>query len=161
MLPDKVIQQLLVAFMGLPENQVVLYNQGFDVPKDDNLYIIIATGNSVTVGVKHDFIESTNEEKISTSKYTTLNIDIASHSRVALERKDEINMSLGSALGQNAANENNMKFFRTNTDNDLSAVEGAASLHRRRIPIIISHVVTKTASVAIYDKFRNPGGIYG
>jgi hypothetical protein len=153
--PDKILCDIIQTAMGLADGRVVAYSQNFDAPKDANIYVVVATGPTRVIGSSKRFNPSTNEEEKCISIAQTFNVEITSKNRDALNRKEEIVVALRSDYAQTKMEENQIAIFRTPQILDLSFIEGASSLHRYRIPVIIHLVKRYSNAVNYIDKYQN------
>ena len=153
--PDQVVLGIIQAYMGRDVDHIWRKNQNVEAPKDDGIFIVVGTGESRFVGAKSEFNHDTLEAVQYTTMNTTIDIDICSRSREALERKEEVIMSLAAVPGQMAMESNNMKSSRVQAILDISAVEGSSALHRYRTGVIIDHMKSVSKSGSEYfDQFR-------
>lgn len=153
---DKILADIIVNELGIDPARVVVYNQKWDPPQDEDLYIVLMTGQFTVVGASNRFDPDTDEEVKSVTGYTEIAVEVTSKSREALERKEEINMALISGYSVRQQEDNNIKIFRSGDTLDLSFIEGAAALHRFRIPVRISSVKTKRTAILPIEDFREP-----
>jgi hypothetical protein len=154
--PREALRSIYIAYTGLAANRVVFYNQNFPQPKDRNPYIIIADSVARIVGRGRTFNSDTNEETVSISYITDFAVEMISRGKAALNRRGELVEALYSQIALIIAAEEGIRLFRSSEIIDLSAVEGAGSLHRYRMDVKISHVKAGTRLVEVYDKFRTP-----
>lgn len=150
---DIVFCQIIQDFMGLAVGRVAVYNQEFVKPTDKEIFVVVSTGQSKIVSNTRKFDDATNEDVNSIVSYTQIIAEMTSVNRTALDRRHEIFMAISSTLGVRAQEENNIKIMRNGDILDLSAVDGAKSLHRFRIPVIISHMKIKRTAIEPIDKF--------
>lgn len=153
---DELLADIIQTDTGIDPSRVVFYNQNFTAPKDENIYIIIATEQYTRIGLNNRFDPDTNEEVKTISGYTNVNIEITSKNRDALERKEEILQAIISTYSQQIQEENNIKIMQSGNILDLSFVEGASALHRFRVPLVVSSIKTKRTAITPIDKFRIP-----
>jgi len=151
---DVILANIIRDHMGIDGSRIALYNQNFNKPKDDDIFIVIATENKRVVGNVFNFDSDADEEVLSTTIYTTLNIEITSRDDSAKLRNHEILMAINSTLSQQAQEENNIRIYRTGSILDLSTIDGASALYRYQIPVIISHVEIKRTAITPVDKFQ-------
>ena len=150
------IADIIQSYMDLADDRVILKDEGFEAPKDDGIYVLIEYETGKTIGIKSEVDPATGLETMSRSSFETFAIEVISRSRDATDRWQEAQLALFSVAGQQAAESANVSFFRGGDPMDLSEIEGSGALRRYRIPIIVSNVQSKTASVPMIDKFPNP-----
>ncbi len=149
-----VLADIIASEMSLDPTRVVIYDQRFEAPKDQGIYVVIAYQSSRIVGSTRDYDADTDEEVLSISRYTTWAVNITSRNTDAQERHHEIIMAIDSVYGVRQQEDNTIRIFRTPTFTDLSLIEGSAPLHRYMIPIIISNVEVKRSSILPIEQFR-------
>jgi len=154
--PDIILCDILAHEMGLDASRVVVYDQNFKPPKDDDIYIIISFSYSHIIASTNRYNALTGQEKKSVSKADSFNVEIASKNTDAKYRKEEIIMALTSTYSEQKQEENQIKISRNSRILDLSYIDGGSSLHRYRIPVIINSMSTKNDIVEYFDKYRTP-----
>jgi hypothetical protein len=152
--PDLVLLNIIKEYMELDSNRIVFYNQNFDKPTDEELFIVISQDPAQIISTNQKFDSDTNEEIMSMNMYQQYQIEITSVNRTALERKHEILMAIKSYFGVLQQEINNIKIMRNGNILDLSGVDGARSLHRFQIPVIISYLEIKKTVIIPIDKFQ-------
>lgn len=151
---DKIIADILGHELSIPDGRIVVNNQGYKPPKDDAPWWVILFAGSKILGNSNDYDPDTDEEIQQTSFYTKLNIEIKGKTRDVITQAYLTAAALNSVYAQQKAEEENIRVFRTVDPVDLSEVDGASSLHRWRIPVTITHMVTKRASTAPFENFQ-------
>jgi hypothetical protein len=157
--PDVLLCNILTHELEIDADRVVVYDENFDPPKDDLLYIVVSTRKGKPLSVINDFDSDTNEEVSTVVSYDSLDIDFTSKNRDAIERKEEVLMALTSMYSIEQQILNSVKIFRNGDILDLSFIETASALKRFRIPVIIANVKEKRKAAAYFDKFRTQGAI--
>jgi hypothetical protein len=154
---DEILRKIIIQELDIEENRVVFYNQNWNPPKDGGLYIILSTRSSKILG-NNNFYQPTTSEELEEVKqtvlFTSIDIDITSKNRTAMERKEEVLMSLVSSYSQIQQEKYCIRIFRPETILDLSFIEGGSALNRFRIPVTITSIKTKTTNIDYYDKFQ-------
>jgi len=144
----QLLGDIIAAYMALDTSRVVLKDENWDAPKDDALYVLIEYEDDTALGVGSDVNTATGLETSHYSGFANFTIEVVSRNRDATNRYQEVLMALQSVAGQQTAELNQVAFFRGKPLN-LSAIEGAASLRRWHIPVIVSYVQTKTATAPL------------
>lgn len=158
--PDIILCDIITNELGIDPTRIVVYNQNWKSPKDDEIYIVVSESTSRIIGNNNRFEPADSEAEPPTvdrevktvSDSTTYNIEITSKNTDAKYRKSEILMSLGSDYSEQQQELNNIRIFRTSQILDLSLIDGSSALHRYRIPVIINSVRTKETPIVTYDK---------
>lgn len=154
MIPDKVLANIIQNEMSLPNGRVVLYDNNFKAPKDHRLYAIISTGPDKIISNVNKFDYENNKQIQKISMNTEYIIELTSKNTDAKLRRHEILMAIVSDYAVRMMEDNNMKIFRTSRILDLSFIEGASSLHRYRISVIINHMEIKESDTDCYENFQ-------
>ncbi|MBD3283539.1 hypothetical protein GF396_04525 [Candidatus Pacearchaeota archaeon] len=152
---DVLLADILTNEFNISADRVVIYNQNFVAPSDDELYIIVKIRDDKIISSKIEFDESSKEEVKSVVIFTRLNIILTSKNESAKLRKHEAITSLKSYYSEGVQQQNNIKIMRIGDILDGSFVEGSSSLYRYIIPVMISSVEIKRTSIDYYDKFRD------
>lgn len=147
MQPDLVIKLVIENLMSLDPERVVFSVEEYKPEKDLGIFFIISTGTIKTIGNNVKYEEDPTDEDKSIevsciSLFTTYNLDMISQDRSSIERFPELASVLRSQAMTQEMEKNGMGIQTILEAQDLSAVEGARSLHRLRIPVIISHSKT-------------------
>ena len=153
---DLILADIIATDMSLDADRVVVYDQNFIPPKDQNIYVIIALQSTRIIGNVNKFDPDTDKEIKSTSLAETYNIEITSKNRDAQTRYHEVVMALTSDYSEQQQELNQIKIFRTGQILDLSFIEASSSLHRYRIPVIINSVKIKETDIVPFENFQTP-----
>ena len=154
--PDVLLCDIFVNELGLDPTRVVVYDQNFVAPSDQDIYITVAYQSGRIIGSSNVFDDATDQEIKSVALNETYNVEITSKNETALQRYHEIIMALTSTYAVRVQEDNNMRFSRIRETLDLSFIEGASALHRYRIPVIVNRLRTKQTAIQPIDKFQKP-----
>lgn len=154
--PDIILCDVLSTELGIDPTRVVVYNQNFVAPSDQNAYITVAYQSSRIVGSSNVFDPDTDEEVKSVTINESYNVEITSKNRTALSLYPGVITALTSEYSIRQQEDNNIRFSRTRDVQDLSFIEGASALHRMRIPVIVDRLVTRRTAITPIDKFPQP-----
>jgi hypothetical protein len=138
--PDKILADILTVFMALDPTRVVLYDENWNPPKDQGIYITIQTDQTETVGISQEFDGFAGTNESSLSAFQRLTVNITSRDRSALQRKEEVAMALTSIYSQQQQELQQCRIFREGPILDLSFIEASKALHRYQIPVKIVYV---------------------
>ncbi len=154
----KLFCDILAHEMELENDQVYIYNQKIDLPKDDRLYIAVGIltckpfSNTRKEAVSGDDLN----EEVSSNFLTTLSVDILSRGVDARDRKEEIILALGGTYAQSVQEANGFLVGRISTSFvNLSSVEGAAIPYRFNISVQVQYFVSKIKAIEYYDDFTD------
>lgn len=151
---DLILCDVITNELAISATRVVVYNQNWKAPTDDALFIVVKTVREKIIGSNNNFDPDTNEEVKTVSSFIFLDIEITSKDRSALERKEEVLMSLTSTYSRRQQEDNNTSMYRDPTIIDLSEIDGSSALHRFRIPVIMTQIKIKRTVISPIDKFK-------
>ena len=154
--PDIILCDIITTELSLSPERVVVYNQNYVAPSDDNAYVTVSKGTTRIISSTNEYDPNTDEQVQSVVLNETYNIEISSKSREALELLPNVIMALRSVYSEQQQEEENIRIFRNREYIDLSLIEGASALHRYRIPVIVDSVKMKRSSITPFDKFQTP-----
>jgi len=148
------VAEIISEFMELSSGRIVISGQNYKAPKDDGIYIIVSMRAPYVLGQKKYFDNATNEEVNEVSMFASIDIEVTSKSREAMNRKEEVVMALTSYQSIALQEKYGFKLFRNSSIMDLTFIEASASLYRYRVPITATYNKIKRSGVDYYDKFR-------
>lgn len=139
--------------MGLNNNQVYLWDQKFDIPTDDRLYIPVSVIRCKPFGNTNKWDDASLQ---SVNMHATLGVDILSRSIEALNRKEEVILALNSDYSRQQQAANSFYVGQISTEFvNLSIVDGAAIPYRFNISVALQYFFTKVSDVPYYDTFTD------
>jgi hypothetical protein len=145
--------QIIKTFMGLSDDQVYLYNQKFDYPKDNRIYVAVKIQTIKPFGSSSKYYGT--YEELSTNVMASLSIDIMSKSMEALTRKEEVILALRSQISQRIQVDNSFKVGELPTSfTDLSQIEGSAIPYRFNISVNMHYALMVTKNTDYYENFE-------
>lgn len=151
---DLILADIITIEMALDADRVVVYDQNFKAPSDQDIYVTIALQSSRVIGNNNRFDPDSDKEIKYISLSETFNVEITSKNRDAMTRYYEIFTAIKSTYSQQKQEENQIRIFRGGQCLDLSFIEASSSLHRYRIPVIINSTKVLEKSIDIYDNFQ-------
>jgi len=154
--PDIILCDIIATDMSLDADRVVVYNQNYKAPKDDDIYIVVSEGPSRIIGNTNRFDYASDKEIKKVSISTTYNIEITSRNTDAKYRAPEVLAAIGSTYSEQKQEENDIKISRTKQITDLSFIAGRSALHRFQIPVIINSVQVYEKTIIYFDRFQTP-----
>lgn len=152
MAPDILVATIIKDYMTLPQERIWLYNQRVDAPKDNGLYVIVSLRGQNIVGASSK-IDSEDKETSGVVVSASVDVDVVSKSRAAVERVNEVVIALGSTAAQNLMEQEGARVFRAGNILDLSAIEAAASLHRYRVSVSVHYTQAVKRAVEPFEHF--------
>jgi hypothetical protein len=129
--PIQIIRQIIVEEMGLPDESVMIYNQKWDIPPDDNLYMDVEFRYGVPYSNRNSLpiIKGVATEQADVNMQEHYTVRVFSRSTLALQRKEEVLMALASIYSQQQQESNSFRIFPIMRIQDVSEVE------RKTLPI--------------------------
>lgn len=141
--------------LELDADQVYIYNQKFDIPVDDRLYIAVGVLVPKPFSNTNRFLSDTNEKQ-SANFQCMMSVNILSKSMEALHRKEEVIMALNSTYAQSQMEANSFYIAPLSTSFvNLSEMDGPAIPFRFNISVNMQYFVTKSKSVPYYNDFED------
>lgn len=141
--------------MNLSNEQVWIWDQKINSPKDYRLYVAVQTLNDKAFGNTNSFDSAGNSIQ-SVNMWEQVSIDIMSRDQSARTRKEEVLMALASNYAQTQQTTNGFYIAKQSTSFvNLSQVDGAAITYRFNITVTLQYAVKKSQAVPYYDSFSN------
>lgn len=159
--PDIILCDIISTDMALEPSRIVVYNQNWKSPQDDDIYIVVSEGTSKIIGNTNRFDYKNEREVKRVSISTTYNIEITSRNTDAKYRKAEVLVAIASDYSEQQQELNQIRIFRTNQILDLSFIDGRSALHRYRIPVVINSVRIYEKDIVPFEKFQVPEILVG
>jgi hypothetical protein len=153
--PIKVVADILQAELELPDGQVMLGDEKWDIPAEMGLYLAL---RHVTpgrcVGVSNYFDPEQNQEVQEVSMLHSVSIDLMSYDASARIRKEEVIMALGSMSAELAMVQNRVKIARQPSPFvDVSDVEPSGRLKRYTTTVMVNALHRKVKQADYIDKY--------
>ena len=148
----QIIADIIKTKLALENDQVYIYNQKFNIPKDNRMYIAVKLGNQRVFGTSSQYLGT--QEVTSINMQATITLDIMSRTLEALNRKEEVFLALVSQRSIQVQNQNHFRIAQVpSTFNDLSQLEGAAIPFRFNVSFNILYAKRILANVEYYNEF--------
>ena len=167
--PIKVIADIIQSEMDLDAGQVMVYNQKYNIPKTDKLFIVISNlgdkiiGNNnytvPTVGGMNEIQETVSASLIQIDLMSPESKDVDGNPyNEARNRRIELIMALKSIYAQKKCDENEIRVsFIPSSFVDISIAEGTSMLTRYAITITTYSISRKIKVLEEYfDTFKTP-----
>jgi hypothetical protein len=153
--PIKVVRDIIQVHMGLDDTQILLYNQKYNIPKTEGLYVALAVANEKFVVVKAWFDPEKMQEWFEAAVLSEIQVDIMSRTEEARLRRYEAVVALHGIYAQNMMEKNNIKInkmpaFLSNVED----VEDPGRLNRYSFTINVNSLYQQVKDGAYYDKFN-------
>lgn len=158
--PIKVIADILQTEMQIPEGQIMLGYEKWDIPPNPDLYIALTYVGGKAIGNSNYFTSVGNLpgqqiEHQEVAMRHVVQIDLLSFGPEARIRKEEVLMALRSIYSQQQQEKYLMSIARVPSDFvDASTLEETKMLNRFTLTVPITALHTKTKAAPYYDKFQ-------
>ena len=155
--PIKVIADIISNQLGLPPERIFIYNDGRELPVDEELYIVLSITSRPPYGVKSEYKEIDGV----LSQVMTMNVaerivaSIISKNADARKRAYEVQMAMSSYYAENQQQMNGFHIGKMSTVTNNSELEGTSQLNRFDCEINILTTYEKVAPVDYYDSFSH------
>jgi hypothetical protein len=163
--PEELIQSVLRIFrteMELKQDQTLIQNQPFRIPKDSRLYLSVGLMGGRTFAAKTQYVANPDTPAELTqiqgvNRQELLSIHALSKGEAALQRNWEIPVALNSLTAQQAQEEGSFKIGNVPLAmNDLSGGEGARRIYEYSLTVAVLVAYRKTSSAQFFDSFQTP-----
>lgn len=155
--PIQVLADILELEMAIPNGQIMLGFENWEIPKNKGLYVALFYGPDTVVGSNNTFDPVVNEEVQSVAMLHEIIIEVLSFDESARLRKEEVIMALSSVRAQQTLEANLMKISELPTSFiPVPDLEETKQLNRYRIGFHMNALHQKTKSVPYYDDFGTP-----
>lgn len=151
-----ILKQILDNYMDMPEGRVWAYNVNQNLPKDENLFIVLYYRQRTPTSNRSRY-ESTSDglnEVQSMNVMEDIIISCVSQNNEARERAHEVHLAMNSTLSRQLQVRNKMHISTTGPVYDASFLEATSRLNRFDCHIRVFRAYEKISSVDYYDKFR-------
>lgn len=166
--PEELIQavlRILRTELALKQDQTVIQNQAFRIPKDSRLYISAGLIGGRTFGAKTQYTVEPNVPEVLTqiqgiNRQEILSIRALSKGAAALQRNWEIPVALNSITAQQAQEAGSFKIGNLPLSMvDVSEGEGARRIYEYSLTVAVLVAYRKTSNAQFYDSFQQPAVI--
>lgn len=159
--PVKLLREILLAELALKPDQVMLYNQEFEIPADDRLYLNLGILGVKYFGSKTQYVPNPVtlelEENQSVNRQEMISVLCFSQGSAARERNWEIVAAFSSAFAQQSMETHSYLIGRLPTSmNDVSEQDGAQRLNRYSLTFNVLVAYNKVKPVPYFDVFDGP-----
>lgn len=153
----KILADIIKQEMQLDNERVLIYNQKWNLPNTDDIFVYLAYLNETIFG-NNRYYEDREDgyyEVQVLEKITSISINIFSKNSTARERKEEIVFAINSTYSQQQQEKYSFKVHRIPSNfNDISELEASSMLNRFNITIDVINKVEKEKIVEYYDKYE-------
>ena len=156
-IPLLLLCDIIASEMGLDPTQVYLYNQKYNIPIDDKLYIAIGIEKTKVFGNGISYSGDSNPNSAlsanqSVNVMASLSVNILSRTIEALNRKEELVAALTSVYSLSQQNTNNFHIGKVPKDiQNLSEIDGDAIPYRFHFSINMQYVYLKSDNTASFN----------
>lgn len=149
------IRTILIEELAIDENRVFIYNQKFNIPPEDDLFIYIEYKSAPHVissrnKLIDDGLGGANENQNS-NLMETIVVGLYSKNLDAFNRKEEAVMALHSIYAKGLMEANGFKIFKNPVIIPINEIEGAARLYRFDIEFRVQTWYNKVKTQTFFD----------
>lgn len=151
------LRKILIKKLNVPDDRVNIWNQKFDIPSDDGLFIVLSYQPAKVMSnrctVKYDAVIEKYQETRDINVQEHITVGIFSRSLEALERKEEVLMAISSVYSQQIQEKYSFSVARISPIEDMSVLEATALLYRFDIPLVVLSHYQIIEDVEYYEEF--------
>lgn len=156
----KIFCDILQKQLGLSDGRIMLWDQKFNLPNDQGLFVIVGETNGKPFANSSRTVDDgaggLNEVQV-TNIRALWSIDICSRGPAARDRKEQVIQALGSIYSKQAQEKYGFLIGKLSGDFvNISGVDGAAIPYRYSIPVVVQYAVSKTQAADSYNTFLDP-----
>lgn len=153
--PLQLVCDIIKNYMELDADQVYLWDQKVNIPKDSKLYIAVGIASCKPFGSSKSFASSDGLEAVqSVNMLARLDINILSRGPAARDRKEEIVLAIGSVYAEQQQELNSFSIGKLPVGFvNLSQDDGAAIPYRFAISVNVQYAFTKSKEAPYFDDF--------
>lgn len=152
-----ILKTIIDRQLNMPQGRVWAYNGTQDLPKDNNLFIILSfmQRNPYSNTSKYKSTPQGLQEVQSVNAAEDVLISLLSRNTDARDRAFEIPMALKSAFSQYIQEKNKIHISTIGEVGDASFLEASSRLNRWDITCRVIRTYEKVQDIDYYDKFPN------
>lgn len=158
-----ILKDIIDTQMQMPVNRVWAYNPDVDLPKDNNLFIILFLKEQTPYANNSKYVATSTgmNEKQSINIKQEITISLVSKNTQARDRAPEVFIALNSFYSQHLQAKNKLHISILGDAYDASFLEETSMLNRWDIRIRVLKAYDKINSIDYYDKFPNTSKFEG
>lgn len=139
--------------MGLASDQVYIWDQKLNIPKDERLYVAVGVASLKPFGVTNRFNTSGSPvSDQSVNMMAKLDVNILSRGPAARERREEVLLALTSLYAEQQMSTNSFLIARLSSGfNNLSDIDGDAIPYRFVISVNMQYFFKKRQAAPYFD----------
>lgn len=145
------IRLILLNELCIESDRIVIYNQKFNLGKKYGMYIYIEYRVPPIIISSRNSMDINNNENQNSNWLEEITIGVYSRNLEALQRKEEVAMSLHSIYSQQLQEAQSFKVFRNPRIIPINEIEGAARLYRFDIECKIQSWYNKVKVAQFFD----------
>lgn len=148
------IRLIMLNELGIDSDRVVIYNQKFNLGKDQGLYLYIEYRVPPVIISSRNFMDSNNNENQHSNWLEEITVGIYSRNIEALQRKEEVAMALHSIYSQQLQEQQSFKVFKNPRIIPVNEIEGPARLYRFDVECKVQSWYSKVKVAEFFDSFN-------
>lgn len=155
----KTICKLIKDFMNLDDEHCYIYNDNWFIPEDKSLCVVVGVDNIRTISNNTYYKETKDnnlQEITEVKSLASININIFSYNKEALNRKEEILMALNNSEAKRKMTEKAFTIFRNPTSfKQVNELDGTKILNRFILEFQVLYNNYKINNVDYYNNYNN------
>lgn len=150
------IKQIICSETDIPKKRVWAYNANVDLPKDDNLFVVLSYGLRTPISntIKYKGTADGVEEHQSMNVCEEVIISILSKNTDARDKAFEIQLALGSTFSRQLQAKEHIHISLLGDVWDASFLEATSRINRFDVKCRVFKSYAKIKSVDYYDKYN-------
>lgn len=160
--PLVLVCDILQHELDIPKERLFIFNDDRELPKDDNLYIVVEPESFPPYGVSHTHkIENGKYYEVTSASYKyRILIHCCSVNPEACDIAPQVSICMNSDFARNYMLSKGFHIGKLPVDvRNMSSVEGTRRMNRLDCEFNMLSTVTTQKEVEYYDKFQNPEAI--
>ncbi len=152
-----IIRDIIKTEMKLADDRVFIYNQKWNIPTDEGLFVVIEYRGSKTLSSRNTTKQDNQGNLLEyqdVNMQEQITVQLFSRDLSALQRKEEAIMALASIYAQQQQAALSFYIARIAVIEDLSDLEASAILYRFDIPVVVMSWYEKIKGTDYYNGFR-------
>lgn len=152
-----ILKDIIDTQMQMPANRVWAYNPDVDLPKDNDLFIILFLKEQKPIANNSKYVSTTTGmvEKQSINIKEEITISLVSRSTQARDKVPDLFQALNCFYSQHKQAQNKLHISILGDAYDASFLEGTSMLNRWDLRIRVLKAYDKINNIDYYDKFPN------
>lgn len=152
-----VVAEIIKEYTGLSDQAITLFNNKFDIPKDNGIYLALGLQSTKYIGNNFKHKSAIGLDLVNTLNISdTLNLKLTGRDIRTIQMSHQLVMALNSDYSRQMQSLFGFKVSTIPSSmNNVSIEEGSSMIYMFNITINLMYSIEKVTSVKYYDKFNN------